>query len=170
MKLNNYNTQLTKDLGSTSILSKDDLEKLDKNMNNIQHSLKNAQIFRTDTEARISVLNDLKFPTADSKYWQSIREQKVQANELFYLNFDYKEKVIDKEEIEYNLKEEYESKFKKKRDKIKLEKLNYELLQMELTAKDRIREVDMWSNITTELEPNLKYSKDNCDEHQLLSM
>jgi hypothetical protein len=28
----------------------------------------------------------------------------------------------------------------------------------------------MWSNITTELEPNLKYSKDNCDEHQLLSM
>ena len=33
------------------------------------------QIFRTETEMRISVLNDAKHPTNASKYWQSVREQ-----------------------------------------------------------------------------------------------
>jgi hypothetical protein len=31
------------------------------------------QIFRTETEMRISVLNDAKHPTNASKYWQSVR-------------------------------------------------------------------------------------------------
>ena len=33
------------------------------------------QIFRTETEMRVSVLNDGKHPTQASKYWQSVREQ-----------------------------------------------------------------------------------------------
>ena len=35
------------------------------------------QVFRTETEMRFSVLNDLKYPTKASKYWQCVREQNV---------------------------------------------------------------------------------------------
>ena len=35
------------------------------------------QIFRTETEMRFSVLNDLRYPTKASKYWQCVREQNV---------------------------------------------------------------------------------------------
>ena len=35
------------------------------------------QIFRTETEARISVLQDMKYPTKAAKYWQCVREQNV---------------------------------------------------------------------------------------------
>jgi len=169
MKLDTYNNKLTTELGKTTILSENDMNILDKNMNVIQHSLKYAQQFRTDTEARVSVLNDVKHPDSDSKYWQSIRELKVQSDQLFYLNFDYKEKLIDKEELEHKLKQNYDNLFDEKRDRIKVEKIKYELLQMELVAKDRVREVQMWSNIISELKPNMKYSKDDVNEHQLLS-
>ena len=38
------------------------------------------QIFRTETEMRISVLNDGKHPTSASKYWQSVREMSAMAH------------------------------------------------------------------------------------------
>ena len=40
------------------------------------------QIFRTETEMRISVLNDAKHPTNASKYWQSVREQDAMFDAL----------------------------------------------------------------------------------------
>jgi len=170
MLIENYNENITKELSSSNILEETDMLLLEKNMGSIKHALKHSQIFRTDVEARVSVLNDIKHPDADSKYWQSMRELKVQSDQMFYLNFDYKEKIIDQEELEhFLLTKDYENNFDKKRDKIKLEKVKYELLQMELTAKDRIREIDMWSKIQKELEPVMKYSKDDVNEHQLLS-
>ena len=47
------------------------------------------QIFRTETEARISVLQDAKYPTLSSKYWQCVREQSVFLENLMSLSFDY---------------------------------------------------------------------------------
>ena len=35
------------------------------------------QMFRTETEARFSVLQDNRYPTKASKYWQCVREQSV---------------------------------------------------------------------------------------------
>jgi len=169
-ELSKYNEKLTNELSTTNILEQEDLNKLDRNLSTIKHAMNNAQMFRTDTEARVSVLNDIKHPDSDSKYWQSMRELKVQSNELFYLNFDFKNKIIDKEELEYNLKnKKYENEFEKRRDELELEKAKYELLQIRRTAKDRIREVDMWRNIIDELKPTMKFSLDNVNEHQLLS-
>ena len=169
MNLEKYNENITHELSTTQLVGEEDLMLLNNNMNIIGKSLKHSQIFRTDTEARVSVLNNVKHPTPDSKYWQSMRELKVQSSELFNLNFEYKEKVIDKKELEKKLNEEYDNDFDKQRDEIKLEKLKYELLQMELTAKDRIREVNMWGNIIKELEPVMDNSKTDVNEHQLIS-
>jgi len=168
-QLKEYNDGLLKNLSTNDILSNADVEKLKKNMPAIQHSLKYAQMFRTDIESRVSVLNDVKFPDADSKYWQSMRELKVQSNELFYLNFNYEEKIIDIEEIELKLSKLYDNEFEKRRDIIKLKKMKYELLQMELTAKDRMREIEMWVTLQTELTKNMKHSNSDINEHQLIS-
>ena len=68
------------------------------------------QIFRTETEMRFSVLNDLKHPTNASKYWQCIREQDTYLENLMHLSFDYRKqsarvkwlsKRIETEEDEY---------------------------------------------------------------------
>ena len=48
------------------------------------------QIFRTETEARISVLQDMKYPTKAAKYWQCVREQNVFLENLMALSFDYR--------------------------------------------------------------------------------
>jgi len=169
-ELKKYNEKLTKDLEKIQIVSDKDLKLLDRNMSVIKHSMRYAQIFRTDTEARVSILNDSRHPTPDSKYWQSIREMKVHADQLFYLNFDYKEKIIDLDELMSKLKKnKYNNKFDKLRDENKLERINYELIQMSLTAKDRIREIDMWSTIIKELKPNMEYSNQDVNEHQLFS-
>ncbi len=52
------------------------------------------QIFRTETEMRVSVLNDGKHPTHASKYWQSVREMSAQFNALVDMSFDIKRNKI----------------------------------------------------------------------------
>ena len=73
------------------------------------------QVFRTETEMRMSVLQDMKYPTKAAKYWQCVREQNVFLENLMSLSFDCRrneakvkwlEKKIDKEEDEYK-KEKY---------------------------------------------------------------
>ena len=52
-------------------------------------------MFRTETEMRISVLNDLKHPTPGAKYWQAVREQNVFFEQMIFLSFDYRENDIE---------------------------------------------------------------------------
>ena len=46
------------------------------------------QIFRTETEMRISVLNDAAHPTVGSKYWQSVREMGAHFDALMGMTFE----------------------------------------------------------------------------------
>ncbi len=170
MNIENYNESLTSELKQTEILTEKELNVLNNSMDRIKHSLKYTQMLRTNTEARVSVLNDVKHPDADSKYWQLMRELKGQSVDLFYINFDYKEKKIDKEELEEKISKNYNNIFEKKRDEIRLERTKYELLQMEIAAKEKIREISMWIEIQKELEPKMKFSKTDVNEHQLLSL
>ena len=68
------------------------------------------QMFRTETEARFSVLQDNRYPTKAAKYWQCVREQSSYLDNLMTLSFDYRrneakikwlEGKIKKEEDEY---------------------------------------------------------------------
>ena len=47
------------------------------------------QMFRTETEARFSVLQDNRYPTKAAKYWQCVREQSSYLDNLMSLSFDY---------------------------------------------------------------------------------
>jgi hypothetical protein len=66
----------------SEILDSNDFNKLVAIKDELEDTWEKKQIFRTETEMRISVLNDAKFPTRAAKYWQAVREQNA-----FFENF-----------------------------------------------------------------------------------
>ena len=58
------------------------------------------QIFRTETEMRISVLNDGKHPTPASKYWQSVREQSAHFDGMMGLSFELRRNEVKRLKLE----------------------------------------------------------------------
>ena len=125
------------------------------------------QIFRTETEARISVLQDMKYPTKASKYWQCVREQNVFLENLMALSFDYRRNDIKIKRLEKKIIDE-EDDLKKELWKIDLDEKKYGKASMELTAKDRMRELKMWSKLKVEFNDGSFNDKD-VNEHQLES-
>tara|TARA_R110000824_G_scaffold355416_1_gene542591 strand:- start:70 stop:693 length:624 start_codon:yes stop_codon:yes gene_type:complete len=136
------------------LLNKDDLSSL-MNMNEeLQRTFQVNQIWRSETEMRYSVLNDTKFPNAKSKYWQAVREQSVFYQELILLAFQY-EKELGKQELLLIELDEIDKTTKKgmaltriKNCNIKLKE--FELYNMTLHAKDRLRELKLWEKIKKE--------------------
>ena len=125
------------------------------------------QVFRTETEMRMSVLQDMKYPTKAAKYWQCVREQNVFLENLMSLSFDCRrseakvkwlEKKIETEQDEYKL-EKY---------KIDLDETRYGLANMQLIARDRMREIKLWSTLKKEFDDGTFDTKD-VNRHQLES-
>jgi len=125
------------------------------------------QVFRTETEARFSVLQDNKYPTLASKYWQCVREQSSYLDNLMTLSFDYRrneakikwlEKKIESEQDEYKLTK-YE---------IDLDEARFGKASMEKIAKHRMREIKMWSKLKKEFNDGSFNDKD-VNAHQLES-
>ena len=123
------------------------------------------QVFRTETEMRMSVLQDMKYPTKAAKYWQCVREQNVFLENLMALSFDCRrseakvkwlEKKIETEQDEYKL-EKY---------KIDLDEARYGLANMQLVARDRMREIKLWSTLKKEFDDGTFDTKD-VNRHQL---
>ena len=125
------------------------------------------QMFRTETEARFSVLQDNRYPTRGAKYWQCVREQSSYLDNLMALSFDYRrndakikylEKKIAVEKDEYKLTK-YE---------IDLDEANFHKASMEKVARHRMREIKMWSKLKSEFNDGSFNDKD-VNEHQLES-
>jgi hypothetical protein len=125
------------------------------------------QVFRTETEARFSVLQDNRYPTKASKYWQCVREQSSYLDNLMTLSFDYRrseakikwlEKKIESEQDEYKLTK-YE---------IDLDEARFGKASMEKIAKHRMREIKMWSKLKKEFNDGSFNDKD-VNAHQLES-
>ena len=123
------------------------------------------QVFRTETEMRMSVLQDAKYPTKAAKYWQCVREQNVFLENLMSLSFDCRrseakvkwlEKKIDTEKDEYKL-EKYT---------IDLDEARYGLANMQLVAKDRMREIKLWSTLKKEFDDG-SFDTQDVNRHQL---
>ena len=125
------------------------------------------QVFRTETEMRMSVLQDMKYPTKAAKYWQCVREQNVFLENLMSLSFDCRrseakvkwlEKKIETEKDEYKL-EKY---------KIDLDEARYGLANMQLVARDRMREIKLWSTLKKEFDDGT-FDTQDVNRHQLES-
>ena len=125
------------------------------------------QVFRTETEMRFSVLNDMKYPTKASKYWQCVREQNVYLENLMSLSFDYRRTEVKLKRLEQKLKDETDE-LKKELIQIDIDEKTYSKANMELTAKDRMREIKLWSQLKKENDDGT-FDKQNVNTHQLES-
>jgi hypothetical protein len=125
------------------------------------------QIFRTETEMRFSVLSDLKYPTNAAKYWQCVREQNVYLEQLMALSFDYRRNDAKIKWLEKKLQKETDE-YKKECYEIDLDQKRYDKASMELTARDRMREIKLWSKLKKENDDGT-FDKDNVNTHQLES-
>lgn len=127
----------------------------------LAHAYATNQIFRTETEARISVLNDLHFPTRASKYWQSVREQCVMLEQLALLSFEWRRNELAIRRLQGNGHDEAAQ--------IDLDEAQWKRANMQRVAADRAREVQMWEKLKRENDDG-SFSTENVDEHQLTSL
>lgn len=152
----------------SKILDKGDFDKLIQLKNELQDTWIKKQIFRTETEMRVSVLNDASHPTNASKYWQCVREQNVFFENLMSLSFEYRKNDVEIKKIERKIEEENDE-LEKELLQIELEEKIYCKSSMELVAKDRIREIDLWSKLKSELNDG-SFDTSNVNTHQMESL
>jgi hypothetical protein len=95
-----------------NLLEQNDLTDFKGMVDELRDTWSKKQMFRTETEARFSVLQDNRYPTKAAKYWQCVREQASYLDNLMTLSFDYRrneakikwlEKKIESEQDEYKL-------------------------------------------------------------------
>lgn len=129
------------------------------------------QIFRTETEMRVSVLNDAKHPTPASKYWQSVREMSAHFDAMMNLSFDIRRSDVQRLKLERRMKEA-----ELKGDTLEIAEVQIELDQnlygracMEQVAHDRIREIRTWSKIKAELNDG-SFDDQEVNTHQAESL
>ena len=65
----------------------------------LKQSWETRQIFRTETEMRVGVLDDGRHPTKAAKYWQAVREQNGMLENLVTLSFDMKRNKLKKDRL-----------------------------------------------------------------------
>ena len=123
------------------------------------------QVFRTETEMRFSVLNDLKYPNRAAKYWQCVREQNVYLEQMMDLSFQCRRNEAKIKFIEKKLEKETDE-YKLECYKIDLDEKRYGLANMQLVAKDRMREIKLWSKLKEEFNDGSFDDKD-VNTHQL---
>jgi hypothetical protein len=164
----NFDLQSLSIIESSKILKQEDLVQLSGLKNELQDMFLNVQIFRTRTEMEASVLNDLKHPTPDSKYWQAMREQNVMFQELVMLSYEYRKNQVEIKILERKLALESDD-LEKELLQIEIEKKQFIGINQERTAKDRIREIREWHEIKESLKPDMTASLTDTNEHQLIS-
>ena len=152
----------------SQILKSEDLRAVEEMREELKDVFLHTQIFRTRTEMEVSVLNDIKFPTPDAKYWQSVREQNVMFHELVMLSYEYRKNLVEIKKLERQLKEEKDD-LERELLQIEIEKRTYISLNQQRVAKERIRELKEWHEIKKRLLPEMKYSLKDVNEHQLIS-
>ena len=148
-----------------NILPLEDVKEFKNMVGELRDTWTKKQIFRTETEARISVLQDMKYPTKASKYWQCVREQNVFLENLMSLSFDYRKNDVKIKRLEKKIIEEGDD-LKKELWQIELDEKTYTKANMELTAKDRMRELKMWSKLKVEFNDG-SFNDQDVNEHQL---
>jgi len=131
---------------------------------------KKKQIFRTETEMRISVLNDASHPTAGSKYWQAVREQSAHFDGLMSVTFELRRNEVKRLRLEKEMREALEEgdELRVMELEIDLDENLYGKANMAQVAKDRVREVSLWSKLKAELNDG-SFDDQNVDQHQAQS-
>ena len=125
------------------------------------------QMFRTETEMSFSVLNDAKYPTKAAKYWQCVREQNVFLENLMSLSFDYRREEFKIKRLQEKLRTENHP-LKRELLQIDIDEKIYNKASMQLVARDRMREIKLWSKFKKKFDDG-SFDTKNVNTHQLHS-
>lgn len=154
-----------------SVLREDDAKQILQLKEELADNWNKKQIFRTETEMRVSVLNDAKHPTPASKYWQAVREMSAHFDAMMNLSFDMRRNHVKRLKLERKMQKAIE-----KGDELKQLELQIDLDQnlygkacMEQVAHDRVREIQSWSKIKSELDDG-SFDNQNVNTHQAAAL
>ena len=150
-----------------NLLEQEDLSAFKGMVDELRDTWTKKQMFRTETEARFSVLQDNRYPTRGAKYWQCVREQSSYLDNLMALSFDYRRNDARIKYLEKKIANETDE-YKLTKYEIDLDEARFGKAQMEKTAKHRMREIKMWSKLKSEFNDGSFNDKD-VNEHQLES-
>ena len=152
-------------------LKSKDLEEILKIKKELIDNWNKKQIFRTETEMRVSVLNDGKHPTQASKYWQSVREMSGHFEAMINLSFELRKNNLQRLRLERKIQEAY-----KNGDDLDIMEIQIDIDQniyskagMEQTIHDRVREILTWSKIKSELDDG-SFDTQNVNTHQFKTL
>ena len=150
-----------------NLLSTTDLNNFKAMTEELRDTWTKKQMFRTETEARFSVLQDNRYPTKAAKYWQCVREQSSYLDNLMALSFDYRRNDAKIKYLEKKIANETDE-YKLTKYEIDLDEARFGKASMEKTAKHRMREIGMWSGLKKEFNDGSFNDKD-VNQHQLES-
>ena len=150
-----------------NLLEQNDLSDFKGMVDELRDTWDKKQMFRTETKARFSVLQDNRYPTKASKYWQCVREQSSYLDNLMSLSFDYRRNEAKIKWLESKVKSEQDE-YKLTKYEIDLDEAKFGKASMEKTAKHRMREIKMWSELKKEFNDGSFNDKD-VNAHQLES-
>jgi hypothetical protein len=150
-----------------NLLSPEDLSSFKGMVDELRDTWTKKQMFRTETEARFSVLQDNRYPTKAAKYWQCVREQSTYLDNLMTLSFDYRRNEAKIKWLEGKVEKEKDE-YKATKYKIDLDECKFSKASMEKVARHRMREIKMWSKLKKEFNDGSFNDKD-VNQHQLES-
>ena len=155
-------------MNDLAVLNEEDQKVYDNLLEECRDSWRKRQVFRTETEMRLAVLNDGKHPTPAAKYWQAVREQSVFFDNVMALSFEYRRNVIKLEQKEKELKKEKDA---LERDllQIDIDELKWIVDSQKQEAHHRIRELEHWSRIKAELDDG-SFDTVDPNTHQQVSL
>jgi len=150
-----------------NLLDPNDVQEFKELTNELRDTWTKKQVFRTETEMRMSVLQDAKYPTKASKYWQCVREQNVFLENLMSLSFDARRNEVKIKRLQEKLLTE-EDPLKKELLQIDIDEKIYSVANMQLVARDRMREIKLWSTLKKEFDDG-SFDTQDVNRHQLES-
>ena len=150
-----------------NILEPEDVSVFKQMTEELRDTWTKKQMFRTETEMSFSVLNDAKYPTKAAKYWQCVREQNVFLENLMSLSFDYRRAEVKIKRLQEKLDKE-EDPLKKELLQIDIDEKTYGKASMQLVARDRMREIKLWSKFKKKFDDG-SFDTKNVNTHQLNS-
>ena len=148
-----------------NLLDPNEVKEFKELTNELRDTWTKKQVFRTETEMRMSVLQDAKYPTKASKYWQCVREQNVFLENLMSLSFDARRNEVKLKRLQEKLLKE-EDALKRELLQIDIDEKTYSVANMQLVARDRMREIKLWSVLKKEFNDGSFDDKD-VNTHQL---
>jgi len=150
-----------------NILEPEDVSVFKQMTEELRDTWTKKQMFRTETEMSFSVLNDAKYPTKAAKYWQCVREQNVFLENLMNLSFEYRRTEVKIKRLQEKLDKEKDP-LKKELLQIDIDEKTYGKASMQLVARDRMREIKLWSKFKKKFDDG-SFDTKNVNTHQLNS-